>query len=110
MATIPQELTTILQTLVKPNYSNANVDNYYDPTTMLPKAPTTNPDRGMQAITETILYERNQASYGYNIPLTTSPNGGTKKELYQDISDDLGAAITALTAVKTAIDTVLGGL
>ena len=100
MATIPQELDTILQTYVKPNYANAVVDNYYDATTLTVKAPTTNPDRGMQALTEMIISERSPLVYGYNIALTAT----TKKELYGDIVFDLNALITALTAVYTAIN------
>ncbi len=106
MTTTAQELSTILTTLVGPNYSNSDVANYYDTTTLLPKAPSVNPDRGLQILVETILYERNPASYGYNIALTST----TKKELYQDIVDDLTASIAAITAVKTAINTVLSGL
>lgn len=104
--TTEQELISILQTLVGPNYTNADVNNYYDTATMAPKAPATNPDRGMQAIVETILYARNPAAFGYNVQLTAT----TKKELYEDITLHLNDFITAVTAVYTAINTIYTGL
>lgn len=98
--TTKQELILILQTLVGPNNPNSDINNYYDQVTMQPTAPTTDPDRVMQIVTETILFERNPASYGYNLEL----DSGAKTELYADIVADLGTIITTITAIKTAID------
>lgn len=99
--TTPSELTLILQTIVKPNYANSNVDNYYVASTLVPTVPTTGtPDRIMQYITELILYLKNPAVFGYNAAMSD----GDLLDLYQDLQRNLGDTVTQLTIIKTEID------
>lgn len=97
---VPSELAVVMQTMVKPNYTNSNVDNYYDQTLLTVKVPTTGaPDRLLQVITELILNSRSQSIYGYNVEMTDAE----LLDFYTDLDNGLAAIVTAVTAVKTPI-------
>lgn len=99
--TTPNELTLILQTIIKPTYLNANVDNYYVVSTMLPTTPTSGtPDRLMQWMTEQILYLRNNAVGNFNVAMSDADI----LDFYEDIQRVFGDAIDILTDIKTLID------
>lgn len=97
---VPSELTVVLQTMIKPNYPNANVDNYYDQTTLALKVPATGvPDRLLQVITELILNSRSPVLYGYNVPMTDPE----RLDFYTDLRDGFTALQTVIAAVKAPI-------
>jgi hypothetical protein len=100
--TTSQEQAYILQTYVKGVYPGAaSVDDYYDATALTPKVPSsTSIDRAMQIIVETILYTRFKGLYGYGDQLTAAE----KKELYEDVKDNLIDVILAIQTVETAIE------
>lgn len=106
MSTNATEVNTILQTVVKNNYPNSSVDDYYNSSDMTIEAPAVNQDRIMQFITETLLTLRSPLQYGNGVPLTL----GQKQELYQDGIDLMGAGSTALAAIITALTTAKAAL
>lgn len=94
------ELQVVMQTMLKPNYTNSNVDNYYNSATMAPVVPTTGTvDILMRILVEAMLYSRSQYVYGYDVIMSDAE----LLDLYKDLNTKLADYIAAITAVKAPI-------
>lgn len=100
MATVKEEITTIYQTLIRPNYGDqGTLDAAINLTTM---ADVSSDDLIAQFLARSLVELRGSKTFGWNQTMTAPQ----KKLLYNELNSELLQAITALQAVQTAVNTI----